>query len=383
MNNQMYRCPRCQSVFPLSNKTLHDLRCQGPNNSQSNIHYSNNNNRNNNFNRMNNNNNMIVSMSNMNNMNNNISRNIMTNPDGTKIETIIETLPNGMQKVIRTRYDQNNNIISRQNQMQNSNNFNNININMNNMGNNFSIHSSTDECGNTTQTRTEYLPNGGVKIVSITRAPNGAIINQSTNMSSGRGNFMNNNTNMNNMGMNNIGMNNMSNDMNDMSMQNLQNMQNIQNTQNIQNMQNMQNIFNQGMSMMNNMMNNMGMMGNNMAMRMNNMNNTGFINQGMNMMDYDMMNNFMDMANNNGDNLNNGVDINLLNSLPSTQLKDVSHLESDKKQCVICMEDFNNGDEVIYLPCLHVFHKDCLFEWLRGHNDCPICKFKITYENLR
>ena len=107
---------------------------------------------------------------------------------------------------------------------------------------------------------------------------------------------------------------------------------------------------------------------------MNNMNENNMMNDMMNA----MMNN--DMGENN---LNNGIDINLLNSLETTVLKDVSTLEEDKKQCVICMEDFNNGDEVMYLPCLHVFHKDCLLEWFKGHNDCPICKFKMTFDNLR
>ena len=48
----------------------------------------------------------------------------------------------------------------------------------------------------------------------------------------------------------------------------------------------------------------------------------------------------------------------------------------------ITVTGFKNGDEVIYLPCLHVFHKNCLLEWFRRHDDCPICKFKLTGENL-
>ena len=227
--------------------------------------------------------------------------------------------------------------------MQSMNNFNNFNnFNNNNMNSNVSIQSSTDPYGNTTQTRTEYLPNGMVKTESITRAPNGNIIGQASNMSSG-GNFMNN------MNMNNI--NNM----------NMMNQMNMMNNMNQMNQNYMNDMFNQGMSMMNRMMFNMPM---------NNM-----MNQGFNMMDNNMMNDF-------DDNLNNGVDINLLNSLESTVLKDVSHLEEDKKQCVICMEDFKDGDEVIYVPCLHVFHKDCLLEWFKRHDDCPICKFKITFDNF-
>ena len=44
--------------------------------------------------------------------------------------------------------------------------------------------------------------------------------------------------------------------------------------------------------------------------------------------------------------------------------------------------DFKQGDEGIYLPCFHLFHKDCVREWLNAHDECPICKFKLTYENI-
>ena len=79
--------------------------------------------------------------------------------------------------------------------------------------------------------------------------------------------------------------------------------------------------------------------------------------------------------------VNNGLDPTLLDNLPSTKLRDVSKLEDDKKNCIICMEDFKVDDEVIFLPCLHIFHKDCITEWLKSHDDCPICKHKINDMN--
>ena len=92
------------------------------------------------------------------------------------------------------------------------------------------------------------------------------------------------------------------------------------------------------------------------------------------------MNNMPNM--NNMGNMNQGIEPNLLNNLNVTIIQDVSKLEKEKDNCVICLENYKNGDKVIYLPCLHVFHKDCLLEWFRDHNFCPICKFKMTFENL-
>ena len=78
----------------------------------------------------------------------------------------------------------------------------------------------------------------------------------------------------------------------------------------------------------------------------------------------------------------NPTDQEILNELPETQIEDVSKLDSEKKNCVICLEDFKNGDKACVLPCVHIFHTNCVKEWLKTKNFCPICKFKLTGENL-
>ena len=40
------------------------------------------------------------------------------------------------------------------------------------------------------------------------------------------------------------------------------------------------------------------------------------------------------------------------------------------------------GDKAIILPCIHLFHTECIKNWLKTQNTCPICKFKLTGENL-
>ena len=77
------------------------------------------------------------------------------------------------------------------------------------------------------------------------------------------------------------------------------------------------------------------------------------------------------------ENLGNGVDPSIINNLPSSKLKDISKLDDDKKNCIICLEDFRIDDEVIFLPCLHIFHRDCIIEWLKNHDDCPVGKNKV------
>lgn len=40
--------------------------------------------------------------------------------------------------------------------------------------------------------------------------------------------------------------------------------------------------------------------------------------------------------------------------------------------CVICLADFEADDDVARLPCGHVFHTECVSEWLKGHGTCPL-----------
>jgi len=45
--------------------------------------------------------------------------------------------------------------------------------------------------------------------------------------------------------------------------------------------------------------------------------------------------------------------------------------------CTICIEDFQDGDELKTLPCLHIYHKKCIDSWLARDNSCPVCKHPI------
>jgi hypothetical protein len=46
--------------------------------------------------------------------------------------------------------------------------------------------------------------------------------------------------------------------------------------------------------------------------------------------------------------------------------------------CSICLDDFYDGENVFQLTCnkIHVFHKNCIISWYRGHETCPICRTK-------
>ena len=61
----------------------------------------------------------------------------------------------------------------------------------------------------------------------------------------------------------------------------------------------------------------------------------------------------------------------IFDNLIISKIKDVEKLDNEKKQCAICLEDYVNGDKSIALPCIHIFHDNCIKNWLKSHNICP------------
>ena len=108
-------------------------------------------------------------------------------------------------------------------------------------------------------------------------------------------------------------------------------------------------------------------------------------NQPRRMIPFSNFGNFDEILNqlmNNLRNQDHPTDQQILDLLPETQIDDVSKLDGEKKNCVICLEDFKNGDKATVLPCIHLFHTPCIQNWLKTQDRCPICKFKLTVDNL-
>ena len=262
-----------------------------------------------------------------NNNRNQIPRNIngQRNQDGSTSEIKVEKQPDGKEKIIHTRYDKNHNVISRKIYYKN-NNINNMNYNNNNVNRNNGHHNHNNM-------------NNQAPLYSM---PPPFMLNNNANRP-----FIPNNNNMNNM--NNMRLN-----------------PNINNFRNNNQINPMNPMF--PMNPMLPPMNPMNMNMNGMPMPMPMMNNFG----------YPLMMMPMGFPNINV----NRVDPRILNSLPESKVEDASKLDPDARNCVICLEDIQDNESIICLPCIHVFHSECIKSWLNNHNSCPTCKFELTFENL-
>lgn len=52
--------------------------------------------------------------------------------------------------------------------------------------------------------------------------------------------------------------------------------------------------------------------------------------------------------------------------------------EEKAETCVICLEEFKDGEEIRRLPCLHIFHQGCVDRALQIKSECPICRNPIN-----
>ena len=50
-----------------------------------------------------------------------------------------------------------------------------------------------------------------------------------------------------------------------------------------------------------------------------------------------------------------------------------------EEKCTICLCEYTHNDDVRRLPCMHLFHIDCVDRWLQQNKRCPMCRMDIDY----
>lgn len=69
------------------------------------------------------------------------------------------------------------------------------------------------------------------------------------------------------------------------------------------------------------------------------------------------------------------------NRIANNDDENSNHSLSAESTCVICMESFDEEQTINRPPCGHIFHSDCLNQWLERSRSCPICR-RNPYEIL-
>lgn len=51
--------------------------------------------------------------------------------------------------------------------------------------------------------------------------------------------------------------------------------------------------------------------------------------------------------------------------------------DSQQDQCSVCLEKFQDGEQLRLLPCMHKYHSRCIDKWFQNSPACPVCKHSI------
>lgn len=71
----------------------------------------------------------------------------------------------------------------------------------------------------------------------------------------------------------------------------------------------------------------------------------------------------------------------ILDSLPLVKVTADDILEVTNKECLICLDEQKIGAWACKLQCGHLFHKQCIHEWLEKHCTCPVCRFELETDD--
>ena len=74
-------------------------------------------------------------------------------------------------------------------------------------------------------------------------------------------------------------------------------------------------------------------------------------------------------------NVNKGLNKDKINKIPIVNFK--KNYYKDNNKCVICQEDFRDFEKVKKLGCEHLFHINCIDQWLKKDKKCPFCNKEI------
>ncbi|KDP29738.1 hypothetical protein JCGZ_18673 [Jatropha curcas] len=76
-----------------------------------------------------------------------------------------------------------------------------------------------------------------------------------------------------------------------------------------------------------------------------------------------------------------GLDPSVIEKFPVFVYSEVKNIKIGREtlECAVCLSEFEDDETLRLLPkCNHVFHPECIDEWLSSHVTCPVCRAELT-----
>jgi E3 ubiquitin-protein ligase RNF115/126 len=73
----------------------------------------------------------------------------------------------------------------------------------------------------------------------------------------------------------------------------------------------------------------------------------------------------------------------VLNDTQFDNLETIKYEDLNKEhECLICLDKFNESDNIKKITCNHIFHNNCIKSWLcEESNKCPVCRIEVDKGN--
>ncbi|KAL7563019.1 hypothetical protein ACA910_013540 [Epithemia clementina (nom. ined.)] len=72
----------------------------------------------------------------------------------------------------------------------------------------------------------------------------------------------------------------------------------------------------------------------------------------------------------------------MIRHLPLLELREEDLADPVNRECCVCLDDNHVGDKAVRLPhCCHIFHKECILDWLGRKCTCPVCRYEHPTED--
>ena len=66
----------------------------------------------------------------------------------------------------------------------------------------------------------------------------------------------------------------------------------------------------------------------------------------------------------------------------NNKVKDIEEYIVESKligyECIICLQGFNQEQQITIIKCGHIYHKHCLTKWFLKKKTCPLCDEGLT-----
>ncbi|MED6179811.1 hypothetical protein PIB30_004456 [Stylosanthes scabra] len=73
-----------------------------------------------------------------------------------------------------------------------------------------------------------------------------------------------------------------------------------------------------------------------------------------------------------------GLSTDTLAGLPSIKYKTGSDQHGSNDSCVICRMDYEDDESLTVLSCKHLYHPECINNWLKINKVCPVCSTEVS-----